>query len=43
MLALKYPQVMKLSDSNKMFGIEHQVTCDSPNEPCVLDIVNITD
>ena len=43
MLALKYPHIMTLSDSNKMYGIKHQVTCENLNAPCVLDIVNITD
>ena len=34
---------MQLTDSDKMFGIKHQVTCDDPNTPCVLDIVTISD
>ena len=41
-LALLYPEVMQLSNSKELFGIEHEVECEDKNR-CVLDIVTLTD
>ena len=41
-LAELHPDVMQLTDSAKMLGIEHEVNCET-GVKCVIDIVTLTD
>lgn len=41
-LAARFPSVMNLSDSEKMFDIAYEVECSS-GKRCMLDIVTLTD